>query len=231
MKRMHAVFWVFLILPGILLSGGCATETRLEPAPSAALQGGDDWIEVRYGGVLVRANPDAWTGFPEIVEKVTPMKVEIFNDHGGPIRILYNNFSMVSETGRRYSALPPYEIEGSIARYEFVNPTHGLERRELSVSPHQRLYYPELPGGMGWGYGDPCYYSCYGRIWRELELPTEKMVNKALPEGELGDGGTVSGFLYMERVESAERVEFRADLVDADDGYIFGTVSLPFVVQ
>ncbi|MGZ3461836.1 MAG: hypothetical protein ACXU86_25365, partial [Archangium sp.] len=95
-------------------------------------------------------------------------------------------------------------------------------------------------GGPGWydpwyGYGPgfwgPGYYAPY--YWAPPEpLPTRDMVRKALPEGTLDTGGTLSGFLYFQSVSPQEgRVTLQVRLVDARTGEQFGTLSVPFDVH
>ncbi len=80
---------------------------------------------------------------------------------------------------------------------------------------------------------DSEYYGFYNDYWRNIELPTQEMLDRALPEGSLEDGGRVEGFVYFEKVDpdQVERVVFRFDLIDAQTGGIFGTLSIPFVVK
>jgi hypothetical protein len=58
------------------------------------------------------------------------------------------------------------------------------------------------------------------------------MLEQALPEGTLQDGGTVSGFLYFQGVAEREKLAtLKAQLVDARTGEPFGELSIPFQVS
>lgn len=86
-------------------------------------------------------------------------------------------------------------------------------------------------GNDDWLFWDPYYYGGYYTYWNTISLPTPGMLKRAIPEGVIKDGGRLSGFLYFEEVSpKLKMVNFRTDLVDAQDGSIFGTISIPFVV-
>jgi hypothetical protein len=68
--------------------------------------------------------------------------------------------------------------------------------------------------------------------WREIVLPTEEILERALPEGVIDPGGQVEGFLHFAKVDVEEsRDRFRADLVNARDGDVFGTITTRFTVE
>jgi hypothetical protein len=78
---------------------------------------------------------------------------------------------------------------------------------------------------------DWAYYDRYYPVW-SVSLPTEDMLEMAIPEGVLEPQGRISGFLYFPRVNpDAERVVFQAALVSARTGEEFGAVEVPFVVE
>lgn len=82
----------------------------------------------------------------------------------------------------------------------------------------------------GWGPGAYGYYP-YGYYYSE-PLPTRDMLNNAMPEGTLGNGGTTTGFLYFQGVGRREQaVNLETRLVDANTGEAFGTLSIPFQVR
>lgn len=79
---------------------------------------------------------------------------------------------------------------------------------------------------------DPLYYRDYVPYWKRIPLPTQQMINEALPEGVLGDDGRLEGFLYFQPVDPDElQVAFRAELVDAESGETFDTASISFTVS
>ena len=61
--------------------------------------------------VSVRAEPNAWPGHDGVATRVMPVRVTIQNNSGRPVRIRYSDFSFVDSKGRRYSVLPPFEVQ------------------------------------------------------------------------------------------------------------------------
>jgi hypothetical protein len=212
--------------------GGCATQTRLEPAPVETMAMSDEQCIGACEGVRLIADPDAWRGTPEVVEEITPIKVTIENRHGSAIRVLYSHFALISPPGKRFSALPPFAIEGEV-EVAAPPPPPGVpmfHSRDFFVSPFHHHYVPGVPtAGEPFPY-DPFYYDRYYGEWEEIELPTDYMKSAALPEGDIRDQGEVAGFLYFEKVVGVEDVELHMDLMEAEDGTIFGRIRIPFNV-
>ena len=219
-----------------LAAAGCsAPGTQLDPAPSATTVGAETAVD-RVGGVRMTAETGAWTGLARVQSVVTPIRVTITNGSQEPLRLRYNEFALVSPTGQRYAALPPYGVEGDVAdptlvdAYGPVTPAFTYDR--FRVAPYYASVYPTLTPYSSPFYYDRPYYDRYYTVYRDIELPTREMVEQVLPEGVIDPGGRVSGFLYFERVDpDAPRVRFRADLTDADTGNSFGEISIPFTVE
>ncbi len=210
-----------------LLAAGCATESKLEPAPGAVTLGrGNDQIVDHFAGVELIANPDAWRGIPEIMQQVLPIKVIVRNMHGKPIHVRTQDFALIADTGERLAARPPFEFKGSVA---MVAPVPYAGPSLYSHGPFMYGPFGYYGGAVEPFYYDPFYYSRY-QYWRQIPLPTEEMISQALPELMVPDGGEVAGFIYFEPVKGSRRVSLRMDLVE-DDGRVFGTILLPFVVK
>ena len=210
--------------------------TQLDPAPAAETVGAETAVE-RVNGVRMTAETGAWDGLARVTTEVTPIRVTIENGSSAPIRLRYDEFALVNPQGRRYAALPPYGVEGSVEDPVLVDAydpvtTPGFAYSGFSVALYYGSVYPTLtPYAGSFGY-DPLYYDRYYTAYRDVELPTQEMVREALPEGVIDPGGRVSGFLYFERVPpSAPRVRFRADLANAQSGETFGEITIPFVVE
>jgi hypothetical protein len=57
------------------------------------------------------------------------------------------------------------------------------------------------------------------------------MIDRALPQGVLGDKGAMQGFLYFQRVRwSAGEVNLKVDFVNASTQKSVGAVTIPFRV-
>jgi hypothetical protein len=230
--------WLLFMIGGLFLMSGCAGYTELEPAPAAStVPGNEDRAVETIEGVRVTATVDTWTGLEDIKQEVTPLQVTIRNDNPEPVRVQYSDLALVSPTGKRYAALPPYQIEGTIqepvisSSYAPIT-TPGFGYRGYSVARPYGPVYPTLEPGFGPYYYDPFYYNRYYRYWATIDLPTQEMLLRALPEGMIRDGGYVSGFVYFERVpESEPRVTVQMDLVGARSGNRFGRITIPFRVK
>jgi hypothetical protein len=213
-----------------VLAAGCAAESKLEPAPGAMTLGrGNDQVVDHFAGVELIANPDAWRGIPEIMQEILPIKVIVRNRHGKPILIQNQHFALVTDKGERLAARPPGEIKGEV-RIAAPVPYSGPSFYHHDFFMYGPFgYYGGVNRGVEPFYHDPFYYSRY-QYWRQVALPTEEMVSEALPELTVPEGGEVSGFLYFEGLENAQRASLKMDLVEAD-GKVFGTILLPFVVK
>ncbi len=97
----------------------------------------------------------------------------------------------------------------------------------FAVAPYYAPYWPLFSTWpYAWAASDLAWYDRTYRTWPE-QLPSEDMVNQALPEGVLDDGGTIAGLLYFQYAgrESATRLDLT--LVDASSQQAIGTASLP----
>lgn len=181
--------------------------------------------------VSIVVQSESWEGDPEIEAHVTPLRVEIENDSNMPLRIRYSDFALVNEAdGARFAALPPYEVEGSVSEPVAVRAI-GFNHSRFHVAPGYQWLYPDLrPYGSAFHY-DPYYNDHYYTYWADMPLPTEEMLRRVIPEGVIDPGGSLSGFLYFERVPvDLERVDFRYELTSAANGQRFGMITIPFLV-
>ena len=223
----------------ILAVAGCQTGADLEPAPGAdTITGLTDAAENTVQGVEVTAQAVDWPGPREISRQVTPIRVVITNKSIHPLRVRYQEFALVDNEGRRYSALPPWEMEGSVteemtARYTAPVAEPLFTHRGFHIAPAYRTVYPAWDTWAGPFAYDRWYYDSYATYWREVPLPTDAMRSRGLPEGVLDPGeGRLEGWLFFERVDGdRDRVVFRYDLVDAEQSREFGELRIPFTVN
>ncbi|TMQ67838.1 MAG: hypothetical protein E6K80_14875 [Candidatus Eisenbacteria bacterium] len=157
----------------------------------------------------------------------------ITNESRSPLRVRYGDFTLTGSGGFRSAAIPPYRIRGSattdLADRVDLTPRFAYDRFDLAPA-----YWGYYPGLRHWGYAwtsDPFYYDHYYSLWQE-PLPSNDMVEQALPEGVLEPGGRVTGFLYFQRLGSdVTGATFRATLVDANSSRSFGSLRVPFVMR
>lgn len=235
-----------------LLAAGCLSETKLQPLPSAPTTRSGA-VTTEGQGVRLVADGDAWKGSPSNLERlVTPVEVRLENQSGRPLRIHYEHFTLVGDSRFQYAALSPFELRndglavgGSGSESGPVSFSVGVgvgtgRPWGARVGPFASSY-GWGPWGPGWRnpfydpFFDPWYDPFYGpyAYWRPSEpLPTRDMLRRALPEGVLENGGTLTGFLYFQEVgEREDHVTLQARLVDATTGEQFGTLSIPFDVR
>jgi hypothetical protein len=209
---------------------GCASR-QLVPAPEARLMPGrHDTAVAEAGGVRTTVQSQAWSGSPaSLPQQITPLKVTVVNDSSRPVRINYDDFTLTGSSGFTYSALPPYEITGSV-RERVMVPHFAYSG--FFVAPYYRPFYPGVPvwAASPWRYDR--YY--YNRTWAEwpVQLPTRDMREKAIPAGVLQPGGRVSGFLYFPRLPGeTTTVTFKQSLVDSNSQKAIAEVEVPFVYE
>ncbi len=238
--------------PLVLLASALAFSTCvpiLVPASTAVRSGPAAFAEV--GGVRAWAE-GTWTGFPaNLPDYVTPVHVTLENRSGRTVRLAYQDFALRGGTGVRYAALPPFSIPAAVgdaaapgtvvlADYHPAKPVtpHPPPRpvhprihvhRFFVAPPYAGVYvgFPLWPHLWAW---NAAYYAQWRPLWPSA-LPSDDMLQRALPEGALEDGGVVSGFVYFQHAGREANVTLELSLHDAQTGDALGTAALPFVVQ
>lgn len=218
-KKLQVLLFVLLLL-------SCSSQVRLFPLgekttdlPNAASE--------KVADVSVLIETQAWSGDPAILPKVTPVRVTIQNKSGNLIRIRSSEFAFVSDNGQRYSALPPYDVKGSVEKPI----TPGFACDHFMIAPYYSGYYPDIEACPDDFTYDQAYFDNYYPDWAQFQLPTREMLRLALPDGVVDVGGYVSGFLYFQNISTQEQqVKFIAKLINAVNGDLLGTVSMPFKV-
>lgn len=217
---------------------GCATTTDLQPAPGATdVVGLEEAARTSVDGVSVLTQVDEWPGAQPISNEVTPIRIRIENNSGEAIAVQYDEFTLVGPEGERYSALPPFQIEGSVEEpvmattySPIAEPAFVYDRFE--VAP---LYGDLYPGLTPFGdpfYYDPVYYDNTFTYWQDVQMPTQEMLAQAMPEGVVRPGGWIEGWVYFENVpDDVQMVTLRADIVDAMSGNEIGEIRIPYEVQ
>ena len=213
-----------------LALGACAG--RLEPAATAQLAPGDAKAAIAtVEGVTVVARANAWRAFPTDLDRLmTPILVTIRNDRAEPVSVKSGEIALRAPNGRRFAALPPLTIEGTL-----VEPVSAFP--SAVGSP----YGPAIPGGgtfdpwyrsgaLGAPYGWDARYD--GPAYATVRLPTRDMLARALPDTPIRPAEVAQGFVYLERVgPKGTSGDLVLPLVDAVSGQVLGEVRLPFVFQ
>jgi hypothetical protein len=221
--------WMCWMTVAILAVGGCAT--GLEPASGARrVPGVAGAAMAEQSRVRVVARSDAWRGVPsDLATQLIPLLVTVENGSPTAVQLRYEDFSLVAANGRRFGALPPFDIRGAAMERVTVA---VASPSGFGIAPYLAAYYPRwrVFGGV---FSDPFfYYDHYYPVLQRMALPTGDMIEKVLPEGVLESQARVAGFLYFEEVpQDVGWVEFTARLVAARTGRPVATLAIPFVVD
>jgi hypothetical protein len=190
---------------------------------------GPEVAVVNADGVRIYTSGDAWNGIPaSLGSTVTPLAVRIENHSGGPIRLVYERFALVTAGGREFHPLPLLPLTASSA----VGPLQPtFQPAGFFVAPRFAAAYGSLPR---WHAALPRDESLYRLDYRQWPagLPSQDMILKGLPEGVLEDGGSISGFLYFDhQARDYHEVTFRADFTAGDWERRVALIEIPFRIQ
>ena len=215
---------LIMLFVSILLS--CSSQVKLLPL-SSQVSDLPDAASKKVADISLLIETQAWSGDPAVLPKVTPVRVTIQNKSGNLLRVRSSEFAFVSKDGLRYAALPPYDIKGSVE----APVTPGFACDQFLIAPYYSSFYPDMKACPDdFAYDQP-YYQTYYPAWAQFQLPTREMLRLALPDGVIDVGGYLSGFLYFQNIPpDAQQVKFIAKLINAVNGDLMGTISLPFKV-
>lgn len=223
--------WVLAI--GLI--AGCLPEARLQPLPGGKSPAGDTSIAVTEAhGVRLIADGDGWDGYPKNLERrLTPVEVRLENHSGRALRVRYEHFDVEGATRFHYAAIPPLSLDENSDGSEPICTASAWPRDYrwgwYGRGWEARPYRPWWSTPLYDPYYDPFFSPQHMRC--EQPLPSKDMLEQALPEGTLENGGSVAGFLYFQNVSEREKqVTLQAQLVDARTGEPFGSLSIPFQV-
>ena len=203
--------WTLVALVALMASGGaCAKQPVLLPTSGYTSAIGRSSLAVESrSGVTVTADGSVWDSSPKnLATEVTPVWVTLSNATGRPLRIQYDEFSLRGASSAIYAALSPYVLPASGSTEVLAVPDGG-DFDKFEVAAYLAPFYPWLPVWVGPLPHGPFMHSV---AWR-ASLPTASMLDRALPEGVLENGGTASGYLYFQKVSAEEsKVTFQAGL-------------------
>lgn len=196
------------------------------PVPQARAQDSDHTATASTAGVTIEIDTEAWKGEPQRFDKVLPLLVRIDNDGDQPLRIRHTGFALVTGSGERVPATPPFELDQaeSVIDDRRIDPFDIRYRYPYGFfrfGPYGRLGFVSYPYAL----------DHQGRF-RRVELPTSDMVSGALPETVVEPGDRVTGFLYFVDdddhvdLDHAGRVDFEAELVSAETRQPIDTIRI-----
>ena len=220
-----------------LAAAGCTTTPTLAPGAETKLADGGPGAVASSAGVRVVATVDEWRWNPTDLDQfVTPLLLEVENNTDRPVRIRLKDIRLVGERGVRLAALPPYSVRGEATR---TVESHEYAVESFTVAPHLHGYYPGYRRSRHYFYPEQYYYyRAYHPVYRtySIPLPTQAMLDRALPEGVIQAGGKATGFVYFQRLDrkTAKRTDYLDllfQVVDAESQKELDVVAIRFDVR
>ena len=148
---------------------------------------------------------------------------------GAPTTAFDEQEGVRGASGRTYRPLPVVPLDHDGARAPRLLPIFA--DANFFVGPRYRDVYPSLESWSVALQRDETFYQRQYQLWGD-GLPTPQMQRSALPEGVLGDGGEMSGYLYFENATHDEsRLKLKAELDEGHGGDVVATIELPFRVE
>lgn len=221
-----------VVLAALVVSvGACNTEPELLPASGYKSAMGRPSLAVESrSGVTVTADGSVWDSSPEkLATELTPVWVTLHNETGRSFRIQYDEFTLRGASGATYIALAPYVLRASRSKPVFEVPNGGYFDN-FQVAAYLAPFYPWLPVWHGPLPHGPSSHS----VALRAGLPTDSMLDRALPEGVLENKGNASGFLYFQKVDAREsRATFLAGLQEPTPAWQpthqVAAINIPFI--
>ncbi len=216
-----------LTATALLLAVGCG-HSKLIPAPSAArVPGAPGAAFLVLDGIGCSADAQAWQGQAvELPDWVTPVKVRVANSSGRPIGLLYQDFALVGQNGHRYLPIPILPLEPD-AQSTRLDPIYASSKFFVAERFHD-VYQGVDAWPQPLRRDDDLYETQYRR-WGQR--PSTDVVRMGMPEGVLGEGGVISGFLYFERPVHENLVTFEAEFDSSESQDTIALVKIPFRVE
>lgn len=227
----------YRILIFLFMLSGCADKYKMIPVLQT---GGNQKFEGAaiggLSGLSILVEVGEWNGKADVLEKITPVKITVYNKTGLLLKIQYSNFSFRGKKSNfHYAAMPPYEIRGTVKDptivlpYPFPVQSTIDYNDKFQVASYCARMYPEFFAYPEPFFVDINYYNRYYYRWAKIDLPTVTMLSKLVPDGVLGNNGYVSGYLYFEKITATdEELEFCAVLIDANGDKPVGSIRIPF---
>jgi hypothetical protein len=220
------MYRIVIGLAAVLALASCAHQPQLVPAPEAQTVPGHPRVaEETVENVRVHVDSGAWNrGRLDAV--LAPVLVSIENRSGRPLRVTYNELTLAGANGFRMAALPPFQVA---AQNVTPVPAPAFVSARFSMAPWQAPFYPAFgvwPGPFAF---DTLYFDRWYPAWPSQ--PNTDVLQAALPEGVVEDGGRVQGFVYFRTEPRGTPVRFLFALLDANTGHPFGMIDIPFTVK
>lgn len=205
----------------------------MKPAATAQKAQAEHGARAQAQGITLVAQVEKW---PEGQgdQQVTPVRIQLVNDSDQPVAVMYEHFALVSGRGQHYAALPPFQLSQLNIAPVAVGYRGTIDREwkseNFQVAPAYAALYQGVPVADKPIDISAAYYNEYFGAWEQGDWPSDTMLEHALPEGVLQPGGRLDGYMYFEKLsDKTERVQLKADFVNATTGQTIDSVAISFV--
>lgn len=187
-------------------SFGCAGVVKLEPAPSAQRDPTSQDVAVAEAdGITVEASTRGWPGSARVTQKLTPIHVEIINQGAQPVHGAIADVRLITG-GKQLLALAPAAIE--------IDPQRTTVGKTAAAVDSEAGTYDFPQKGPA-------------RTALENEIRT-----LSLPEGPIGSGERVTGFVYFDPLPSGTEIAtLHLVLRERPGGPVHAAFDLPFTAR
>jgi hypothetical protein len=190
--------------------------------------------EAETVAVDVVAESGAWPTDEPIEQGLLPIKVRIDNHTDRPLKLRYEDLALVGFSGDRYFALPIHNVllagteSGKKAKDKISVEVPKFAQVSFRIAPSYSEIFPNSEAFPSHFDQNRTYTEYHRSQWDPELKPTLEMFSRLLPEGVLGAGGYVSGFLYFQEVEGWERgLRLEMAVVRGDQETASATVNVP----
>jgi hypothetical protein len=184
--------------------------------------------------VDVVAESGAWPADEPIDQGLLPIRVRIDNHTERALKLRYEDLALIGFSGDRYSALPIHNVllagtqPGKKAKDKITVKVPKFAQVSFRIAPSYAEIFPNSEAFPSHFDQNREYTEYHRSRWDPALKPTVEMFSRLLPEGVLGAGGFVSGFLYFKEVDGWERgLRFELAVVPADSDEATATVNVP----
>jgi hypothetical protein len=232
-RRMSRLAPRSLLLVAAVLTGASCGHGHLAPGEDAQLVPSAATAAVAIdAGVRVVASLSDWRGTPmALPDQVTPIKIRVVNHGKRPVSILYEHFSLAGRRSRHYQVVPAIPLAHAtlLAGMGPIQPIFATSNFEVAARYHD--IYPSLDVSPSPLPRERQGEASAATLWA-TRAPNREVCRMELPEGVLGPGGEITGYLYFEDPTRSEKsLMLVADFVAQESGDKVASIKIPLRVE
>jgi hypothetical protein len=222
---------LFLVVT-VVAAASCG-HGRLAPGANAQLvpEVATAAVAVDSGVRVVASLGDAGGVAKELPDQVAPIKIRVVNHGTRPVSILYDRFSLEGTRGHRYHVVPAVPLTHAtlLAGLGPLQPIFSSSNFEVAARYHD--IYPSLDVSPSPLPREQAGDDARASLWTGA-APNREICRMELPEGVLGPGGEITGYLYFEDPTRSETaLTLVANLVSQQNGDTVASIKIPLQVE